>query len=153
MDGWSEKQTPSTAQSAPAPITDKTKRPRISLGACGRGVPGRAPPAEGCGSRITARRTSRTTVQQLLRALADPARLEMVHRLAVCPAEEAPCSDLYTGVSKSTATHHFKILVEAGVLHPVMVGAYRGHRLRREALHRAAPGLLDALTEALAREG
>ncbi|MBP0459010.1 ArsR/SmtB family transcription factor [Streptomyces montanisoli] len=92
-------------------------------------------------------------VQKVLRALADPARLEMVRRLATSSAGEAPCSDLYEGLSKSTATHHFKILVEAGIVHPVMVGSSRGHRLRRAALQQAAPGLLDALTEALAREG
>ncbi|WP_439678311.1 ArsR/SmtB family transcription factor [Embleya sp. MST-111070] len=91
-------------------------------------------------------------VLKLLRALADPARLEMVRRLATHPAAEAPCSDLYEGLSKSTATHHFKILVEAGVLHPVMVGPSRGHRLRRTTLQQAAPGLLDALLAAMARE-
>ncbi|MEV5012956.1 ArsR/SmtB family transcription factor [Streptomyces sp. NPDC053780] len=92
------------------------------------------------------------TVRALLRALADPVRLEMVRRLTVTPDAEAPCSDLYSDLSKSTATHHFKILVEVGVLHPVMVGPSRGHRLRRDALQQAAPGLLDALMEALARE-
>ncbi|MCF6469404.1 helix-turn-helix transcriptional regulator [Nonomuraea sp. MG754425] len=92
-------------------------------------------------------------VQKLLRALADPVRLEMVRRLATHPAGEAPCSDLYEGLNKSTATHHFKILVEAGILHPVMVGPSRGHRLRRTALQQAVPGLLDALMGALAREG
>ncbi|MFD6278011.1 ArsR/SmtB family transcription factor [Streptomyces sp. NPDC060209] len=93
------------------------------------------------------------SVQKLLRALADPVRLEMVRRLATHPAAEAPCSELYEALSKSTATHHFKILVEAGVLHPVMVGPSRGHRLRRTALQKAVPGLLDALMGALAREG
>ncbi|MEU4654973.1 helix-turn-helix domain-containing protein [Streptomyces sp. NPDC023723] len=93
------------------------------------------------------------SVQKLLRALADPVRLEMVRRLATHPAAEAPCSDLYEGLTKSTATHHFKVLVEAGVLHPVMVGPSRGHRLRRTALQEAAPGLLDALMAAMAREG
>ncbi|MEW2296199.1 helix-turn-helix domain-containing protein [Streptomyces sp. NPDC006743] len=93
------------------------------------------------------------SVQKLLRALADPVRLEMVRRLAAHPAAEAPCSDLYEGLNKSTATHHFKVLVEAGVLHPVMVGPSRGHRLRRTTLQEAAPGLLDALMAAMAREG
>jgi DNA-binding transcriptional ArsR family regulator len=93
------------------------------------------------------------TVEKLLRALADPVRLEMVRRLATHPAAEAPCSDLYDGVNKSTATHHFKILVEAGILHPVMVGPSRGHRLRRAALQEAVPGLLDAVMGGLAREG
>ncbi|MGG8314662.1 ArsR/SmtB family transcription factor [Streptomyces lividans] len=91
-------------------------------------------------------------VQKLLRALADPVRLEMVRRLAADPAGEAPCSDLYEGLNKSTATHHFKILVEAGAFRPVMVGPSRGHGLRRDALQEAAPGLLDALMGALARQ-
>lgn len=91
-------------------------------------------------------------IQKLLRALADPVRLEMVRRLATDPAREAPCSDLYEDLSKSTATHHFKVLVEAGVLQPVMVGPSRGHRLRDAALDEAAPGLLDALMTTIARE-
>ncbi|GAA2597514.1 MULTISPECIES: ArsR/SmtB family transcription factor [Streptomyces] len=92
-------------------------------------------------------------VQKLLRALADPVRLEMVRRLTVLSPAEAACSDLYEGLSKSTATHHFKILVEAGILHPVMVGTSRGHRLRGADLEDSVPGLLESLTDALEREG
>ncbi|GAA5007898.1 hypothetical protein GCM10023257_62690 [Streptomyces hyderabadensis] len=43
-------------------------------------------------------------------------------------------------------------MVEAGAFRPVMVGPARGHRLRRDALQEAAPGLLDALLGALARQ-
>ncbi|WNE93950.1 helix-turn-helix domain-containing protein [Streptomyces luomodiensis] len=92
-------------------------------------------------------------VQKLLRALADPVRLEMVRRLAVSLDGEGPCGDLYEDLSKSTATHHFKVLVDAGVLRPVMVGGARGHRLRRDDLQEAIPGLLDAIVDALLREG
>ncbi|GAA2214839.1 hypothetical protein GCM10009850_103050 [Nonomuraea monospora] len=42
--------------------------------------------------------------------------------------------------------------MEAGVLRPVMVGPSRGHRLRRDALQEAVPGLLDALMAGMARE-
>lgn len=91
-------------------------------------------------------------MQKLLRALADPVRLEMVRRLACSPDEEDSCGALYEGLSKSTATHHFKVLVDAGVLRPVMVGGSRGHRLRRDDLHTAVPGFLDAIIDTLARE-
>ncbi|WP_219635429.1 ArsR/SmtB family transcription factor [Nocardioides ungokensis] len=50
---------------------------------------------------------------EVLEALADPVRLEMVRRLDP-DGTPAPCAALYDGVGKSTASHHFKILREAG---------------------------------------
>jgi hypothetical protein len=54
------------------------------------------------------------SLQQVLAALADPVRLEMVRRLAERD-EPIACSDLYADISKSTASHHFKTLREAGL--------------------------------------
>jgi DNA-binding transcriptional ArsR family regulator len=49
-------------------------------------------------------------------------------------------------VSKSTATHHFNVLREAGVIQQYYVGTSRMNALRRDEMDEAFPGLLDALT-------
>lgn len=90
-------------------------------------------------------------VQEVLHALADSVRLEMVRRLAETPGGALACNELYEGVSKSTATHHFKVLVEAGIIRRVIVAGARGHALRREDLELAMPGLMNSVVGALAR--
>ncbi|PRC62536.1 ArsR family transcriptional regulator, partial [Mycobacterium sp. ITM-2017-0098] len=47
-------------------------------------------------------------VQQVLAAIHDPVRLEIVRRLYNAGAA-MQCGALYDGINKSTATHHFKI--------------------------------------------
>ncbi|MFL6155631.1 MAG: ArsR/SmtB family transcription factor, partial [Marmoricola sp.] len=87
------------------------------------------------------------TVQQVLAALADPVRLEMVRRLS---AEGGPvaCALLYDDISKSTASHHFKILREAGVTERVVVGGHTHQLLRTAALDEALPGVVPAVVAA-----
>ena len=53
----------------------------------------------------------------VLQALADPVRLELVRLLDESDGQ-VPCSQLPLPVSKATASHHFKVLREAGVLRP-----------------------------------
>jgi DNA-binding transcriptional ArsR family regulator len=90
-------------------------------------------------------------IQQLLSALQDPVRLEMVRRLARAGGE-AQCKLLYDGIGKSTAAHHFKILREAGVTERLTVDGTVHQRLRSDDLDVAAPGLLDAVVGAAQRE-
>ncbi|MDO7868429.1 ArsR/SmtB family transcription factor [Nocardioides jiangxiensis] len=90
-------------------------------------------------------------IQQLLAALQDPVRLEMVRRL-VDAGGEAQCKLLYDGVGKSTAAHHFKILREAGITERLTVEGTTYQRLRSADLAEAAPGLLDAVVGAAQRE-
>jgi DNA-binding transcriptional ArsR family regulator len=87
------------------------------------------------------------SVQQVLAALADPVRLEMVKRMA---AEGAPvaCVRLYEGISKSTASHHFKILREAGITERVMIGGQVHQSLRESQVEEALPGVLSAVVAA-----
>ena len=86
-------------------------------------------------------------VQQLLLALQDPVRLEMVRRLTNAGGE-ARCSTLYDGINKSTAAHHFKILREAGITERVTVDGNVCQRLRSDDVNAAAPGLLPAIVAA-----
>jgi DNA-binding transcriptional ArsR family regulator len=51
-------------------------------------------------------------------------------------------------VSKSTCTHHFRVLREAGVISQRAEGTSRLNTLRREDLDARFPGLLDAILDA-----
>ena len=78
----------------------------------------------------------------VLYALGDPVRLEIVKRLA---EEELPCAALCIPIAKSTLSHHFKILRDAGVLHCRKEGTQHINSLRRQELDDRFPGLLDAV--------
>jgi len=90
-------------------------------------------------------------VQQLLSALADPVRLEMVRRL-VNAGSSMPCAALYDGINKSTATHHFKTLREAGITERLVVDGHTHQRLRLDAVEGAVPGRLNAVVRSANRE-
>ena len=83
-------------------------------------------------------------VQQLLAALADPVRLEMVRRL-MNGGGPMVCSALYDGINKSTATHHFKILREAGVTERLVIDGLTYQKLRLDEVESALPGLLASV--------
>lgn len=87
------------------------------------------------------------TLTQVLAALADPVRLEMVRRLAATTGPVA-CAALYEGINKSTASHHFKILREAGLTERVMIGGQTHQVLRTDAVEGALPGVLAAVVAA-----
>lgn len=86
-------------------------------------------------------------LQDVLAALADPVRLEMVRRLARADAPVA-CGALYDGISKSTASHHFKTLREAGVIQRRVIGGHPHQRLRAEDVEATYPGVLSAILRA-----
>ncbi len=90
------------------------------------------------------------SVQQVLAALHDPVRLEMVRRLknAGGPLQ---CSVLYDGINKSTATHHFKILREAGLTERLVTDGLTFQRLRTAEVDAAVPGLLDSVVSSANR--
>ena len=79
----------------------------------------------------------------VLHALSDPVRLEIVRVLA--GLDEMPCSSLNAAVSKSTMSHHFKVLREAGVTHTRADGTKRMISLRRNELEERFPGLLGSI--------
>lgn len=89
-------------------------------------------------------------LQRVLEALVDPVRRSIVSQLAA-GGEDIRCGAFDIPVSKSTATHHFNVLREAGLIRQYYVGTARMNALRREDMDRAFPGLLDALTRPSAR--
>lgn len=90
-------------------------------------------------------------VHQVLSALQDPVRLEMVRRLHNA-GEPVRCAALYDGINKSTATHHFNILRDAGLIQRESVDGHTHQRLRVGDVDAAIPGLLDAVVAQANRE-
>ena len=82
----------------------------------------------------------------VMHALSDPARLHVVRVLA--EEEERPCGSFALGVTKATASHHYKVLREAGITRKRVEGARHYLQLRREELDARFPGLLDAVLAA-----
>ncbi len=80
----------------------------------------------------------------VLHALSDPHRLQVVRVLAE-REEPQRCGAFGLPVTKSTATHHFRVLREAGVIAQVEDGTARLNSLRRGDLDERFPGLLDAI--------
>jgi DNA-binding transcriptional ArsR family regulator len=87
----------------------------------------------------------------VLHALSDPARLEIVRRLAA--GDEPPCGTFSLGLSKATLSHHFKVLRECGVVRTRPEGRKRLLSLRVDDLEARFPGLLRAVLTATARRG
>lgn len=89
-------------------------------------------------------------VHQVLAALQDPVRLEMVRRLH-STGGAIRCQALYDGINKSTATHHFKILREAGLIERTVTDGQTHQRLRSADVEAAIPGLLKAVVDSANR--
>ncbi len=87
------------------------------------------------------------TLAGVLYALGDPVRLEIVRKLA--EAGELSCASLDCSVAKSTLSHHFKILREAGVIFSRKEGTQLLNSLRQEELEQQFPGLLKAVLASL----
>ncbi len=86
----------------------------------------------------------------VLGALADPARLAAVRTLAA--NGESPCARLQheagLTISRTTFSHHQKVLREAGIITARVHGTERILSLRRDDLDRRYPGLLDSILNA-----
>ena len=81
----------------------------------------------------------------VLFALSDPARLQIVRDLADGPLEMAQCGATNPALPKSTKSHLMKVLREAGVIANEPRGRERLVSLRREELDATFPGLLDSV--------
>ncbi|PNE40233.1 ArsR/SmtB family transcription factor [Streptomyces noursei] len=84
------------------------------------------------------------TLQRVLEALVDPVRRSIVRQLHANHRDFA-CGSFDLPVSKSTATHHFHVLREAGLIRQHYAGTSRMNTLRLEEFDRAFPGFLPAL--------
>lgn len=103
--------------------------------------------AQGVNEEATHPPAEELSLPRVLAALADPARLAVVRALA--RVGESACGqiqhDAGLEVSKSTMSHHSRILREAGITYSRVQGARRMLTLRRDDLDARFPGLLDAI--------
>jgi DNA-binding transcriptional ArsR family regulator len=83
----------------------------------------------------------------VLHALSDPVRLQIVRYLDRADGTVA-CGVIELPVGKSTKSHHFRVLREAGVTRTEVDGTRRYNTLRRDDLDARFPGLLDAVLSA-----
>jgi len=87
---------------------------------------------------------------RVLAALADPQRLATVRYVA--EHGESWCTQVMQeaglAMSKSTFSHHLRILRESGVLTKRIAGAKGYTRVRKGDLDSRFPGLMDAILEA-----
>jgi ArsR family transcriptional regulator len=90
-------------------------------------------------------RVDAEALARVLKALADPARLQLVSHIASSRGEVCAC-DLggVVGLAQPTVSHHLKVLVDTGILSREKRGVW--------AFYRAVPGALGALG-GLLREG
>jgi DNA-binding transcriptional ArsR family regulator len=79
----------------------------------------------------------------VLHALSDPARLDIVRRLA--EGDEPSCGMFEVGLSKATLSHHFRVLRESGLVLVRPEGRKRLLSLRLDDLNARFPGLMDAI--------
>lgn len=90
-------------------------------------------------------------LEGVLHALSDPMRLRIVRELAAV-GDELSCSHFDLPVTKSTTTHHFRVLRESGVIRQVYRGTAKMNALREDDLDHLFPGLLGGVLSAAARE-
>jgi DNA-binding transcriptional ArsR family regulator len=81
----------------------------------------------------------------VLHALSDPVRLEIVRALA--GGAETSCGALGVPVSKSTLSHHLKVLRDAGLTRTRAEGVHRFLSLRVLDIEARFPGLLPCVLE------
>lgn len=81
----------------------------------------------------------------VLHALSDPLRLQIVRELD--ETAELSCGALGAPVSKSTLSHHLKVLRDAGITETRAEGTQRLVSLRRDDLEARFPGLLQCVLD------
>ena len=82
-------------------------------------------------------------LERVLHALGDSVRLGIVRQLA--RQGECSCAALDGGRPKSTMSHHFRVLREAGLVETRVCGTTHVNALSRTLVDAAFPGLLAAV--------
>lgn len=83
----------------------------------------------------------------VLHALSDPVRLEIVR--ALDRGSERSCGLLKAPVSKSTLSHHLKVLRDCGITRTRVDGTQRLVSLRSDDLEARFPGLVACVMQGL----
>ena len=95
---------------------------------------------------VTHPRTKDLKLAKVLHALSDPVRLKLVRMLA--SKGDLPCGALCLGRPKSSMSHHFKTMIDAGLLRVDVAGNVHLNNLRLDDLESRFPGLMTAVLAA-----
>ncbi|MFI8522004.1 ArsR/SmtB family transcription factor [Streptomyces sp. NPDC085481] len=88
-------------------------------------------------------------LEPVLHALSDAVRLRIVRAMTLAEdGAELSCSYFELPVTKSTSTHHFRVLRESGVIRQIYRGTAKLNMLRRDDLDALFPGLIDSILTA-----
>lgn len=87
------------------------------------------------------------SLDAVLAALADPVRRSILAQLA-CGHHDQACLAFRLPVSKSTSTHHFRVLREAGLITQRYEGTAILNALRSDDVEARFPGLVSSVIEA-----
>ncbi|WP_320784062.1 helix-turn-helix transcriptional regulator [Streptomyces sp. CRN 30] len=109
-------------------------------------------PVSAGGRELPHPRRAEIRLENVLQALADPMRLGIVRELAAAGGNELSCSQFDLPVTKSTSTHHFRVLRESGVVRQVYRGTAKLNGLREDDLDALFPGLLGRVLDAATRQ-
>lgn len=85
----------------------------------------------------------RMPLSSIFYALSDPARISILQGLL--SEDELSCGQCKSSLSKSTMSHHFKVLREAGLIQKREEGKVHFISLRHDALEARMPGFLALL--------
>jgi len=95
------------------------------------------------GSKIKEPNLKKVQLSLIFNALSDPIRLSVVQALA--EKDELSCGKCKSSLSKSTMSHHFKVLREVGLIQKRSVGKVHFISLRRRDIDERVPGLLKSI--------
>lgn len=85
------------------------------------------------------------SLEAVLQALSDPVRLRIVAMAAT--EDDLPCQAFLDSIAKSTASHHWRVLRESGLIYQRVEGTKKLNSLRRDELEKRFPGLITAVLE------
>jgi DNA-binding transcriptional ArsR family regulator len=83
-------------------------------------------------------------LSDLFYALSDPIRIKIMKTLI--QEGEISCGACKASVSKSTMSHHFKVLREAGMIRKKTIGKLHFISLRKADIERRLPGILKSIS-------
>jgi DNA-binding transcriptional ArsR family regulator len=83
---------------------------------------------------------------KILQALSDPVRLEIL--LLLSKKKEISCGSFGIAIPKSSLSHHFKVLREAGLIESRREGNELINSLRKKELELLFPGLIESVLNA-----
>jgi DNA-binding transcriptional ArsR family regulator len=86
------------------------------------------------------------SLSEVLNALSDPVRIDIVR--GIVEGGERPCNECPVHMPKSSLSHHFKVLREAGVIATRIEGTRHFNSIRSADLNVRFPGLMKAIMKA-----